>query len=206
MEEKNKKILDQAIRQLKGYQAPERGWDDIELELEKEHALEQLESGLNDLPRYKAPDSIWNQIENELEVPVEQKQAVLRFIPWRKIAVAAAIVGIVLTGLDWLTNSNEESVFYSYSKETVDDQLENRDWNEEEEAYDMVKEFCKIQQLVCEEPEFKNLRGELEELNEAREILVMAMETYGSDAEIIAQLTEVELERSNVLKKIIERI
>lgn len=206
MEEKNKSTLDQAIRQLKDYEAPQRTWDGIELELDKVDALEQLEKGLNGLPKYKAPASIWDQIENELEAPVEQKQAVLRSIPWRKIAAAAAMVGVLLTSLNWWMNSNEESILYSYSKETVDDRLELSDWDDDEEAFDMVKEFCEIQKLVCEEPEFKNLRGELEELNEARETLVMAMENYGSDAEMIAQLTEVELERSNVLKRIIEKI
>ncbi len=206
MEEKNKNTLDRSIRTLKKYEAPVRAWDGIELELDKENSLQQLQNGLSGLPTYKAPTSIWDQIENELEAPVEQKQAVLRSIPWRKIAAAAALVGVLLTTLNWWMKFDETSVLYSYSSEVVDDQLEVMDWNDDEEAFEMVKEFCKSQQLVCQEPEFKNLKVELDELNEARASLVMAIESYGSDADMIAQLTEVELERSNVLKRIIEKI
>ena len=80
------------------------------------------------------------------------------------------------------------------------------DWNEDEDAFDMVMNFCKTQNIVCELPEFKMLKSELEELNTAREVLKTALEFYGTDPELIAQLTSIEHERSGVLKKMIAKI
>jgi hypothetical protein len=81
-----------------------------------------------------------------------------------------------------------------------------QDWDEDEDAFDMVLAFCKTENIVCELPEFVTLKSELEELNNAREELKQALDHYGADAELVAQLTRIEHDRSDVLKKLIAKI
>lgn len=207
MKEQNKNRLDQTIKQLPEYKAPTKVWQGIEWGLDQMQSEEVLQQSINDLPKYSAPDHLWENIDDQLQKAPEPTEVKLRSFVWlRRLAAAAAMIGLVFIGSQWLSSAEQETIAYSYSVETIDEQLLAADWDEDEMAFDMIKEFCKIQQIVCEEPLFKSLQEDLEELDTAKADLLLAMEHYGKDAELVAQITRLEHERSDILKQMLTRI
>lgn len=211
MKEKNKKSLDQAIQQLKTHEPPRRLWDSIEWSLEKEQSAEQLKESIDGMPVYEAPDAIWDQIEAQIEPAVDQsvevkpKSKILQ-ISWQRIAAAAMLAGLTFFSVQWLMSGEQEVVNYSYSKETVEEHLLIVESDKNDEIYVMVMAYCNTEQNFNKQPELQNLKEELDELDLAKEVLMVAMQNYGKDAEIVSQLNELESERSTVLKKMVTKI
>lgn len=214
MKELNKHILLEAIENLPKYTPKDQIWDGIELALDKEQAETDFQETIAELPNYSPPDFVWNQIESTLDeeelmmdAGLEQETKVVRFNNWKKYAsIAAAIALIISVAIPFLTDTKASDVSISYSEEVIQDELMNDDWDADEDAFQMVMAQCKEMLLACEQAEFKILKEELEELNMAREQLKEAMGGYNTDTNLLAQLTQIELERSDVLKKMIDRI
>ena len=55
--------------------------------------------------------------------------------------------------------------------------------------------------MLCEQPEFKQLHNELEELTSAKNELASALGDFGTDANLVTQIKEIELERNDIVKK-----
>ena len=94
----------------------------------------------------------------------------------------------------------------SYAVETVDEQLFEADWDEDENLFEEINVICQTKTYSCTVPEFQILEKELQELNEAKSDLKQAINSFGKDTELISQLSEIELERTTVLKKMIATI
>ena len=207
MKEQNKNKLDRAIKQLPSYKAPAKFWKGIEWGLDQMQSEEVLQQSIEELPKYEAPDQVWDNIDQQLQQIPEQNEVKLSWFSLAtRAAAAAAVIGLAFIGMQWLVSVEKETIAYSYSVETVDEQLLNADWDEDEMAFEMITEFCKTQQVICEEPLFRSLQDELEELNTAKADLLLAMEHYGKDAEMVAQITRLEHERSDILKQMLIRI
>ncbi len=202
MEEQNKKSLIEALSSLPEHEPNEMLWEQIE---------EQMDGGLeaivprqllDSLPQYEPPDSTWAAISKSLETgkPV----AKIVGIGWRKaLAVAASLTLLVVAYWHFSKPSVQENkvVAVSFSEETVDPLLLQHDWDEDEEAFSEFLSLCEAKKLVCEQPAFKLLQGELEELTAAKDELKSAIGTYNTDADLVMQIKEIELERNGVLKK-----
>lgn len=204
MQEKNRHILLEAIQNLPQYEPEALNWLAIEAELEVLEKEDDLQNAINELPAYSPADSLWDNIENELETDSKKAGRVV----WLKrvSTVAAAIVLLVVGNFIFNQNSEQESITFSYSQEIVEDDLLKQDWDDDNDAFEMVMAFCETENIVCTLPEFVVLKTELEDLNSAREEVKTALDHYGVDAELIAQLTRIEHDRSGVLKKMIAKI
>lgn len=204
MQEKNKHILKDAIQKLPQYEPQPLVWLAIDAELEVAEKENVLQEAIYELPTYSPADSLWGNIEGELDAHVKKSGKVL----WLKriSATAAAIAFLILGNLALQQNPDGERITISYSQEVFESVTIKQDWDDDDDAFQMVMAFCETKNIVCELPEFVDLKTELEELNEAREALKTALDHYGTDAELVAQLTRIEHDRSGVLKKMIARI
>ncbi len=203
MQEKNKHILEKAIQKLPQYKPESLVWLAIDAELEVMEKESSLQNAINELPTYNPADALWENIDASLEV--DQKKA--RRVFWlKRISSAAAVIAFLLIGNFIFNQNNQENVTITYSQELIEEDLFKQDWDEDDDAFETVMAFCKTENIVCQLPEFVVLKSELEDLNDAREELKQALEHYGTDAELIAQLTQIEHDRSDILKKMIAKI
>jgi len=207
MKETNKHILIEAINNLPQHEPKPKLWDIIDMELTKEKQEVGLKNSIRQLPNYDPPAQLWDEIEAGLDQDTKQEASVFSLRRWASVAAVFVAVSIGA----WLlystnTTSGGAIVSVSYSEENIASSFFNTDWDNDEDAFAMVAEFCKTEQMICKQPDFKILTAELDELNAARIELKDAMDNYGKDPELIAQLTSIEHERSDLLKQIIKRI
>lgn len=76
----------------------------------------------------------------------------------------------------------------------------------EDAAFALLDAYCKAQLSICEQPSIKALKSELDELTEAKTALQAAIGHYADDPELVAQLVQIERERSVLLQKIMQSI
>ncbi len=202
MEEQNKKTLIEALSSLPEYEPKDMLWEHIEEEMEG--GLEAVVPAqlLQSLPQYEPPVSVWDGIAYQLEA--EKPGAKIVRFGWRKmVAVAASLAALFV--VYWQMNRTKSVemnvVAVKYSEETVDPLLLKHDWDEDEEAFGEFLSLCEAKKVVCEQPEFKMLQSELEELTVAKDELKAAIGEFSTDADLVLQIKEIELERNDVLKK-----
>jgi len=208
MNEFNKQTLHKAIASLPEYSPPSTLWDEIGLELENDLSKEKLLSELKGLPSYNPPHKIWSNIARKLawsENPGSRK--VFRLASWKRVGSIAAAVAVLLIAGWWFQQNKEDSANrLSYSVETVNDELLKRDWNDDEDAFKQIEAICKNKKLICERPDFKQLREELAELADAKKDLETAIGKYGTNVELINQMKKIELERTDILEKMVDKM
>jgi hypothetical protein len=204
MQEKNKHILREAIQNLPRHEPEALVWLTIDAELDVFEKENDLQNTINELPVYSPSPSLWENIEGELDIDMKSTRRVV----WlKRISAVAATIAFLMIGNFMLNHdSTQEKVTVFYSQETVETDFLKQDWDEDDDAFQMVLAFCETKNIVCELPEFIVLKSELEELNDAREELKKALDNYGTDANLVAQLIRIEHDRSDVLKKMIAKI
>jgi hypothetical protein len=200
--------LHRAIRTLPEYSPSDDLWLDIINVLDKEDREQtKLSAALQRLPQYEAPAMTWAAIE--LDLPKAKQDAKI-FSMGRRWAAAASIVGIIGSGLWWYSAQRAvDSVTYAYSTEKVDSETlanNQKTHEEDEQAFAMVNQICEQQAFVCEQPEVKKLRSELDELNQAYAEIKEALGAYSDDSDLQQRLLSIEQERTEVLKKIMTEI
>lgn len=197
MLEKNRHILKDLLRQMPEYSPSDQVWEGIEESLSSPAptTLDRL------LPAYQPPDRVWEQIEAQLPAP---GSAFRRLLPWISAAAASAAVLYWFFLAGPLAERPAEMVALTYSKEVVDDALLQRDWQDDEGAFDLVEKMCTASPFTCTNPDMNTLRTELDELTEAKLALEEAIGAYGTDIDLIGQLTEIERQRTALLKKMLE--
>lgn len=200
MKEHNKKTLIEALSSLQEHEPPEELWMGIEEELEQHDQIVPPEL-LKTLPMYEPPPSVWDGIAGEL---IPQRPAKVVRLGWQRVLSVAASVALVLVAY-WQLQPEKalqpENVSVSFSEETVDPALLARDWQEDEDAFREYLAICEAKKFICEQPEFKKLQDELEELTLAKDELDEVIGAYGAAPELISQIKEIELERTDILKK-----
>jgi hypothetical protein len=199
--------LRKAVRTLPHYSPSDDIWLDIQNLLDKEDREQQkLSTALLRLPIYEAPAIAWQTIVNDL--PEAKSEA--KIFSMRRWAAAAAMIGVIATGAWWFTTQRAvDRVAYTYSTQQVDSEtlINNQKVNDEDEqAFAMVNQICEQQAFVCEQPEVKKLRTELDELNKAYTEIKDALGQYSDDSDLQQQLLSLEQERTEVLKKIMTEI
>jgi hypothetical protein len=190
--------MKEILKNLPTYEPPEMVWEAIETRLP-----------LLEMPTYEPPVEIWNTIENQLVAggkPVKRLK-ILRGVKSNYWLLAAASFALLMVASALFFNKNNTTeTSITISTETIDNQLLKQDWTEADKDFAMVEEFCKTVVTPCEEPEFQTLKNELDELNKAREDLKNALNTYNSDPDMVAQLSKLENERTDILKKMVDKM
>ncbi len=202
MEEQNKKTLIEALSSLPEHEPNDLLWEKIEEDMEG--SLDSILPAqlLLSLPQYEPPTSAWEGIVTKLEG--EKRSAKIIPMQWRRaLAVAASMAALMV--VFWQMNKPHQVemnvVAVNYSEETVDPMLLQRDWNEDEDAFGEFLSLCESKKSLCEQPEFKQLQSELEELTSAKEELASALGEFGTDADLVTQIKEIEMERTGIVKK-----
>lgn len=209
MKELNYNTLHEALQALPTYEPPLALWDDIELALDSEDALAE---SVQALPQYEPPDAVWQHLEARLDAAEPQKivrlEPVLRPLHQRRWWAAAATITLLVMAW-WLMRpvaGDGELVAVQISQEAVNTEVQAAAQEAEDEGFDLVAELCESKAPVCEETDFKLLKSELDDLTLAKNDLRTALGQYGDDPDMAAQLVQIERERSEVLRQMMQMI
>ena len=178
---------------LPAYLPPESVWEGIEQTLNDL----PLQEAVQKLPAYTPPPQTWQKIEQQLPAPTRQ---------WHWYSVAAAIIILLGIGTYQILNSNSIQTKISYSEEIINPKLQPVVDQSLDKQYAQLQAICKKEVTLCEKPDFKSLKQELEQLTLASHQLKDALGNYNTDANLSAQLSEIEAQRADILKKLNERI
>lgn len=198
MKELNINTLQKALGQLPEYEPPTGLWDDLEAALDADGLLSE---SARSLPQYDPPAQIWSNLENAL---AQKKTFRISFS--RKI-LAAAAVGLLLLGAWWFMSpdtSGQGRVVVT--QETLNEEIRNSVQEKDDAAFELVETLCASRAPVCEQPDFKALKSELDELSEAKKELRNTLGRYGDDPALAAQLVRIERERSGLLRQMMTMI
>jgi hypothetical protein len=203
--------LKNALLNLKQYEPNASVWIAVNATLEA--AAEEdvkLKNALQKLKQYEPPTATWMKIMQELPEP--KRRGIVQMFPKIRLQMAASILGIMLMvgAYFYVTKTPPDGVSeVVYSQEMVDDEILKANVainTEDENAFAMIDEICTQRAFVCEQPEVKNLKSTLDELNAAHAELKDAIGNYGTDSDLQQKLQAVDMERTEVLKKIMTYI
>lgn len=197
MREINRSTLIEALSTLPEYDPPAKVWQAVETDLDLLSVLPEQESMAELLPEYDPPANLWQNIQNELDKGS-------RVVPLNKWLIRIAATIALLTAAWWALHQHQpaqEEAVVSYSIEVMNPLLEKNDWDEDEDAFQKFMSLCQTGHFICQQPSFKNLESELKELTEAKNLLKEAIGTYGTSPELVLEMKEIELQRTDILKK-----
>jgi hypothetical protein len=198
MLEKNKDKLSKLLSELPVYQPPGEVWEQIEQSFPEKSA-----TGLERLQQYEPPDRVWTKIESALNQKTPKPRPYLLWISAAAAAVTA-LVWLVWAAAPLEANSGATVSGISFSREFVDASLLQRDWEQDDEDFELVSKLCAATSFTCANPDMQTLQMELEELTDAKEALEKALGKYGADADMIAQLAQIERRRTAILKRMLD--
>ncbi|MEM6320295.1 MAG: hypothetical protein AAF960_21685 [Bacteroidota bacterium] len=176
--------LQQGLKKLPVYDPPESVWNNVANSL-------VLRGGIEGLPEYEPSEKSWGRIEKRL-VSAKRKH-------WQKWAIAATIL-IVICG-NWWVNQQLAPSDFTYSTEIVEAKALQINWETDQTVLSQIISICEAKKGICTDDEFQDLEFSLQELDEAKNELKVAIATYGVDMELLTQLEKVERERTAVLKE-----
>lgn len=201
MMEKNKDILQKAIRNLPIYDPPADIWNTVDRELD---AHEQLQSAVEKLPIYNPPPQVWNAIASDLQETAKEdgQSAKVRTMPtYRWLAIAATIALLLTAGWFYMNNSEQASIEIVTSEEIHNPELLEADWEEDEKAIQEVAQLFVQSDIAKTEDNYQDLLQEFEELETAREEVQNIMKQYGKDPGLVRQIAEIEIDRTEIVKQ-----
>jgi len=217
--EKNRNILKDALKKLPVYTPENPVWEKIELQLAKDpvsgkipqlhvidppeaiwtnidHELNRREK-LSSLKRYNPPEEVWENIDRTLTTNRIKRKTV----QW--LTGASAVAAVLILGFFIFTPNGGNN--YSYSEEWVQIQ-DVHQWEEDDQSVEQVLALlCNENPATCKTPEFKELEKELSFLNQSKQEILNQLNKYDANTELEIKLTEIELERSNLIKEMIAK-
>ncbi len=178
--------------QLPEYEPSEEVWKKIEAGLNQD----VLQKAICQLPEFEPTQEVWNAINQELNL--HKPKVIIR--KWASIAASVLLIGGIVLYKPW------DSPDISYSQEKLDKQLLLSPTDDSQKQYEMIVAYCKEQTYVCQNPEFKELKTELEELNLASVQLKEAVGAYNTEPELMAQLSTIEQQKADIIRKMAMKI
>lgn len=200
--EKNKHTLKDALEQMKVYDAPGRLWSNLESALDNpapttEHVLNEA---VDQLPQHSPPPSVWNKLTKALDGKKTAKISL--FYKRRKLISIAAAAAILLGVAFWTLRESPPTINKVYAQVTMQQFQLDIDWDADEDSFERIGE----QLTQVNDPQLNNLKVELQELNAARNDVKKMLLSYGQDPQLVTQLGDIERERSDIYRQIIELI
>lgn len=178
--------------QLPEYEPSNEVWKKIEAGLNQD----VLQKAIDQLPEYEPIEETWSGINQGLNLHKP------KLVIWKWASLAASV--LLIAGL--VLYKPWESSNISYSQEKLDKQLLLSPTDDSQKQYEMIVAYCKEQTYVCQNPEFKELKTELEELNLASIELKEAVGAYNTEPELMAQLSTIEQQKADVIRKMAMKI
>jgi len=185
-------VLHEAINELPKLAPKEDIWDSIASEL-------TLKESIAKLAQHSPPEGLWNEIDKKVDAPVVHLKRASSYYYWLSGVAAVLLLGFILFPL---LNTNEKTQI-SYSEELIEvEPIE--DWNATTQDLEMMLEdLCEQNPRVCKSPEFEELNAELQFLDASKIAVLEQINPYEDRKEAEVLLTKIELERVEVLKKLI---
>lgn len=193
--EHNRKTLEEALSRLPLHEPPAGLWTQIESELAREKKERGLQDALEKLPSYSPPPAVWEAIESGLE-----PRARVRL---RRLAWPAAAAGIaILLSFFLFDPFGEESPqpVYTYAIEKANPELLENNWDDDEQAMKTVVEQFSRDPVAKRQDDYGRILDEWKELEEAKAEIRAVMDTYGKDARLVRQMSDLERERSRLIR------
>jgi hypothetical protein len=197
---KMKNNIQNTLRTLPVFKAPDRIWDAIENELEREQ--DNISFDTSQLPDYKAPVRIWQNIEYELERTSSKPLLQYR----RMFSVAAGIVAVLCLGVIMyvrLSNSGKELITYTVEKEAQTEQNTFDSKGIEAEGIGDRIANCETSPEVCSSLRYKDLKSQLDDVKHELERLENII-SKDSDPQLLKFYYRLENERADIEKSIIK--
>ena len=179
---------------LPEYEPSDEVWNQINTELNNDI----IRKGIFQLPVYEPDGRIWENIEADLNPKI------VKLNTWRWVAVAASFVLVI--GLDFYLNYQKTQPTIAYSEQKIDAQLLLQPSDNSDADYETIVAFCKEQTYVCENSEFRDLKVELDDLQAASVQLKEVIGQYNTEPQLMAQLAQIELQKSEILKRMTTKI
>jgi hypothetical protein len=200
MKELNQNTLRAALERLPEYEPSDALWAALEGGLD---ADEEIGAQAHALPQYEPPDHVWARLEEGLaEMPA--RPALRPSFVRRYALAAAAAVALLLGAWWWLGGPTAEQI--AVTQQTLDQTAVAAIAEPEDPAFALVEGLCRERMPICQNPDFKYLKTELDELTNAKQALRQALGTYSDDPELTAQLVRIEQERSALLRQMVAMI
>lgn len=197
--------LKNALAQMPVYEAPAGLWEAIEVSLETEAAIDEK---MVQLPVYEPPAMVWQNLEKQLVLA--KKPNPMQHNRWLQYAAAAVFAGLLAAVSWWVFRLNysgePEVAIITTTQQTLDPKILEAVNAPEDDAFLMVQNLCKAQAPVCQQPEFLALKTALDELTAAKASLRQALGQYADDPEMVAQLIDIERERTQLLQALVQMI
>ncbi len=201
LHEHNKDKLKEALQQMRSFSPPDGLWEKISAGMEESSEDQQvLNEAVDRLPGYTPPVSVWNRLTRVLDQDADQRK--LRVLRRRQVLAWAAVVALLISATAWLWYEPGPKVSLQYAQETVQEFKAAQDWNADEPT------FAKLEEVLAEvnDPTINKLRLEYEELSTAHQDVEAMLVSYGQDPQLIRQMAEIERERTDIYRQIIEQI
>lgn len=188
-----------AIQNLPEHEPRPDLWDRIDADLRADATIDRA---LDDLPVFEPEASSWEQLAGRLEKPV------VRPLQIRSFWMAAASIAAVLVGI-WvvLQPASDEKITIAYATETVETELvttpEPGASAVDKKVETFINEQCAQQTVVCQKPEVKELKQQLNELSNRKEAVEQELLVFGNDPALVQAQIKIENERAEVTKELV---
>ena len=158
-----------------------------------------LGKAIEDLPQFSPEDELWGKIEAELEG--EKRVKTFRMSPLRWAAIL--LLPLMAGGTLWVLNSSP--VQLSYSEELLPDWVAIPQLIAQDDDFQLfLEEECQPGRDICENPEFKSLMTELQELSNEFNSINVVMDESGNDAFLVKARSRLEKEEVRLKRRIVE--
>lgn len=182
-----------ALRRLPEHDPPTAIWLQIEKKLDSAPPAPNTQSRL---PEYDPPPDLWPQIEAALKAPA---RGFNRRTRRRALLIAAAAVAFLLVAR--LNFREQADPAIRYSQEILYETRTLSAAKQADETRHLLDTLCRKRPKRCLQPDFLQVKAELEELSAAQLALSEAIGPYSNDPALQAELARIERARAETIHK-----
>ena len=114
----------------------------------------------------------------------------------------AAAIALVISASVWVFREPPPKVTLKYGEETLQQFSLDIDWNLDEDIFVQLEAYLD----QTNDPTINKLRMEYEELSSAHGEVEGMLRSYGQDPQLVRQMADIERERTDIYRQIIELI
>jgi hypothetical protein len=175
-------------------------WNSIDKQL---NFHKQLSSFSEKLPIHEPRENFWD----EIEIKLKPAREIFRIRKTASVLTAAATIAFLLGTWFYIDIRNEENLTITVETLYDNQQFEmNTNDSLSVKAKEFISEQCRSRSYICEVPEFKAKKQQLEELEmQVKEVDKIINQT-GSSPSLIKTRVKLENMRSRLMKEIINMI
>lgn len=188
----------EAVNQLEEVEPRFTAWEELSTRLAFE---DQLTAQVNHLPEVEPKADVWRRIEPRLD-------AVKPLWPrhWRTLAAAASVifaVGLMI----WWNQQATQKVTIAYSTESTAGWVSTvPEAKETDKAEAFIAESCQRKSVICTTPDFRDLKGELDELNAQKNRIEREIKTFGEHPDLVRAQIKIENQRAEITKELVQKL